>query len=390
MQNDDKHIAENLTINDQTEKLVNDDESLSKQKKAKILKQVSPKRIVIPILIGLAVASYMLYQEWDSATFDLLTIGWYTIAFLFISFVMMVVRDFGYMIRLKILAGESLSWKSVFNIILLWEFTSAVTPSAIGGTSVAVFFIHKEGVSVGRSSAIVLATSILDELYFILMFPLIILLINPSQLFVLDSLNQSTEALSFANKYFYFAIIGYGIKLAFLLFVSYGLFINPKGIKHFLVWLFKLPYIRRWRAGAEKTGDDIVLASEDLKQRPFSFWFKAFVATFFSWSARYWVVNFLLLALLFGIPNSQAILSFGEHSLIFARQLVMWIMMLVMPTPGGSGFAEAIFSEYMAEFIPVGFVVVMALMWRLVTYYPYLFIGAIVVPRWVKKILSKA
>lgn len=60
-------------------------------------------------------------------------------------------------------------------------------------------------------------------------------------------------------------------------------------------------------------------------------------------------------------------------------------MMLVMPTPGGSGFAEAVFSEYMAEFIPVGFVVVMALMWRIVTYYPYLFIGAIVVPRWVKK-----
>lgn len=355
----------------------------------KILKQVSPRRIIIPIIIGLAVASYMLYQEWDAEVFSMLTVGWYSFIFLAVSILMMVIRDLGYMIRLKVLSGDELSWKSVFNIILLWEFTSAVTPSAIGGTSVAVFFIHKEGVNVGKSSAIVLATSILDELYFILMFPLILLLINPSNLFILDQAT-TTEALSFANKYFYFAAIGYSIKLAFLLFVSYGLFINPRGIKYFLVIIFKLPFIKRWQRDAIKTGDDIILASKDLKTKPFMFWFKAFAATFFSWSARYWVVNLLLLALIFGIPNSEFFNSMGEHILIFARQLVMWIMMLVMPTPGGSGFAEAIFSEYMAEFIPAGFVVVMALLWRVVTYYPYLFIGAIVVPRWVKKILTKS
>lgn len=354
----------------------------------KILKQVSPSRIIIPIVIGLSVASYMLYKEWDTETFSMLTVGWYTIVFLVISFLMMIVRDLGYMIRLRILSGKELSWKSIFNIILLWEFTSAVTPSAIGGTGLAVIFIHKEGLNIGRSSAIVLATSVLDELYFILMFPLILFFINADNLFILDQATQG-EALSFTNKYFYFATIGYSIKLGFLLFVSYGLFINPKGIKSFIVYVFKLPFLKRWREAATKAGDDIIVASKDLKQRSFIFWLKAFTATFFSWSARYWVVNLLLLALIFGIPNSEFFINTGEHILIFARQLVMWIMMLVMPTPGGSGFAEAIFSEYMAEFIPVGFVVVMALLWRVVTYYPYLFIGAIIVPRWVKKILSK-
>jgi uncharacterized membrane protein YbhN (UPF0104 family) len=357
------------------------------QQKDKILKQVSPSRIIIPILIGLSVAMYMLYKEWDSETFSMISVGWYTIVFLVISFLMMLVRDLGYMIRLKVLAGEDLSWKSVFNIILLWEFTSAVTPSAIGGTGLAIIFVHKEGVSVGRSSAIVLATAVLDELYFILMFPLILFFINANNLFILDQ-ESATQALSFTNKYFYFAVIGYSIKLAFLLFISYGLFLNPNGIKGFIVWVFKLPFLKRWRTSAVKTGDDIVLASADLKTRKFSFWLKAFTATFFSWSARYWVVNFLLIALIFGIPNSEMFISISDHVLIFARQLVMWIMMLVMPTPGGSGFAEAIFSEYMGEFIPIGFVAVMALLWRFVTYYPYLFIGAIIVPRWVKKVLS--
>jgi len=353
-----------------------------------ILKQVSPKRIVIPILIGLGVAGYMLYKEWDGDALSELNVGVLGVLFIGVAMLMMVLRDLGYMIRLRILAGEQLSWRSIFNIILLWEFTSAVTPSAIGGTSVAVFFIHKEGISVGRSSAIVLSTAFLDELYFILAFPLILFFINPIELF---SLNQegATEIVTFTNKYFYFAFVGYSLKLIFLLFVAYGLFINPKGIKTTLNFIFKFPLIRRWQKGADQTGDEIILASQDLKTRPFMFWVKAFGATVMSWTARYWVANFLLVALLFSTTGHTIAIDFSEHVLIFARQLVMWIMMLVMPTPGGSGFAEAIFSEYMAEFIPVGFVVVMAFLWRLITYYPYLFLGSFVVPRWIKKILSR-
>jgi uncharacterized protein (TIRG00374 family) len=62
----------------------------------------------------------------------------------------------------------------------------------------------------------------------------------------------------------------------------------------------------------------------------------------------------------------------------------MWVAMLISPTPGGSGIAEIMFSRYLGEFIPlVGFAVALALLWRLVTYYPYLVIGAIVVPKWI-------
>ncbi len=352
-----------------------------------ILKQVSPKRIIIPILLGLSVAFFMLYREWESVNISAFTLTWYSLLFIVLSFIMMALRDIGYMIRLKVLAGKDLKWRSVLNIILLWEFTSAVTPSAIGGTSVAVYFIHKEGLNLGKSSAVVLATSILDELYFILLFPLVVLLIGANDLFSIGAYSGELP-LSFANKYFYFAVIGYAIKLAFLLFVAYGLFFNPRGIKYFLLFIFRLPFLKKWRYGAVKTGDDIIIASKELKGKSLLFWLKAFGATILSWTARYWVVNLLLLALIFGIPNQEIIYSFYEQLLIFARQLVMWIMMLVMPTPGGSGFAEAIFSEYMAEFIPQGFVILMALMWRIVTYYPYLFIGAIVIPRWVRKILT--
>ena len=48
-----------------------------------------------------------------------------------------------------------------------------------------------------------------------------------------------------------------------------------------------------------------------------------------------------------------AFFTVKDHMLIFARQLVMWIMMLVSPTPGGSGFAEYIFTRYLSDVIPV-------------------------------------
>ena len=87
----------------------------------------------------------------------------------------------------------------------------------------------------------------------------------------------------------------------------------------------------------------------------------------------------------------MAFFSVSDQFLLFARQLVMWIMMLVMPTPGGSGFAEYIFSTYCRDLIAVpvamqlGAATLIAVLWRLVTYYPYLVAGAIIFPRWIKQ-----
>jgi len=69
----------------------------------------------------------------------------------------------------------------------------------------------------------------------------------------------------------------------------------------------------------------------------------------------------------------------------------MWLLMVIIPTPGGSGIVELVFSDYMAEFIPaLGLVTLMAILWRLVTYYPYLFIGVLVLQKWIKRVFGKS
>ena len=344
-----------------------------------LTRKIKPYKIIYPIVIGLAVVSWMLYKEFDPSAFNAISFTWGSAFWLLVALGCMFTRDWGYVIRIRVLSGGKLTWWQSLRIIFLWEFTSAVTPSAIGGTSLAILFVHKEGIGVGKSSAMVMATSFLDELYFIIMFPIILLCVNQSELWNITGASKAV-----VDSLMLFAIIGYSVKLIYLVVLSYGLFRNPRGLKYLLMKLFKWRILRKWRHSANEVGYDIVRNSRDLRRKPFSFWLKTFGATFISWTARYWVVNAILVAFWFGHYD------WAQHFLIFARQLVMWIMMLVSPTPGGSGFAEYVFSTYLGEFLPnAGVAVAMAILWRLISYYPYLFVGAFIVPRWVARSFGK-
>ncbi len=310
----------------------------------------------------------------------------HTFFWLFLAFLMMFIRDFGYMLRIRILSNNALSWQQSFNLIMLWEFSSALSPSAIGGSGIAIYLIHKEGLNVGKSTAVIMSSIFLDELYFILAVPLLFVTVSGTALFTIGGEALSENAISFTNQFFYFAIIGYVVIFIFTAFLMYGLFLNPRGLKLLLLNIFKLPILRRWRDGANKTGTDLIISSTELKKQSLKFWLKAFGATIFSWTGRYWIVNILLVGLIGSLALDTSVL---DHFLIFARQLVMWIMMIVSPTPGGSGFAEFVFSQYLGEFIPIGFAVAMALLWRIISYYPYLFIGTIVLARWFKQKYAK-
>ncbi len=341
------------------------------------LSRIKPSNAIYPAILGLAVVGYLFWKDFNPAVFADITFNWSTIFWLFMALVFMFCRDLGYVIRLRILSGYNLSWLEAFRVIMLWEFTSAITPSAIGGTSVAILYVHKEGISVGRSSAIVMLTSFLDELYFIIMFPLLIAIVGLDALFELTGGEGSLASRSLMT----FALVGYGLKFAYVLLLSYGFFINPRGIKRLLMRIFKMRFLKRWFKSAANVGSDIVLASYEVKQYNWRFWMKSAYSTFLSWSARYLVANALILAFF----------SVSDQVLLFARQLVMWIMMLVMPTPGGSGFAEYIFTTYCSDLIEVplalqmGAAALVALLWRLITYYPYLIIGAFLFPRWIQK-----
>jgi uncharacterized membrane protein YbhN (UPF0104 family) len=342
-------------------------------------KKLSGIRVVYPVFFGLGVIFFLFWKEFDIKMFDVVNFNAHLFFFLFLALVFMFMRDLGYVLRIRILTNNELSWTQAIRVIMLWEFSSSVMPSAVGGTTIAMIFINHEGINLGRSTAVVMATSFLDELYFVLMFPFLLLTIKVSTLFSVGIFSNSNH-ISITNEFLWFAVIGYGLKLIYTIILTYGLFFNPRGLKWLLLWIFKLPFLRKFRYEAHITGTDIINSSRELKLQSFGFWSKAFGATFFSWSSRYLVVNALILAF-FAVP---------DHFLLFARQLVMSNMMLVSPTPGGSGFAEFIFTRYLSDFIPVeqglvrSFGIMLSLLWRMISYYPYLIIGAIILPIWLR------
>ena len=296
--------------------------------------------------------------------------------YLFIAILLVGLRVFGYIWRLRILSERELNWKQCFQLILLWEFASAVSPGAIGGTFIALILLAQENINTGRSTAVVLVTSFLDELFFVLMVPLVFFTIGfesiiPNAGFELGEISVPTGGIMF---YFWF---GYGVLLVWTLLLGLGILWKPRSIKRVIVAIFGLRILKKWRRGAVNWGQDIVVASKHFQGKGLGFWLKGFGATTLSWTSRYLVVNFI-------------ILSFGpvsDHILIFARQLVMWVILLVPATPGAAGLAEGLFPAFLSNFFEYeGFANYAATFWRGISYYLYLILGVIVLPIWIKRV----
>jgi hypothetical protein len=288
---------------------------------------------------------------------------------LLMAIVFMIGRDLFYIIRIRLLTHKKLSWKSGYHVIMLWEFASALSPGVVGGAAVAMFILNREKIALGRSTAIVIITAMFDNLFYVLMIPLVFLFIRHQDLF------PQTTGSEYTVEWVFW--IGFSIILLVCLFLFASIFVAPKLATHFLSLLFKVSILKRWRNKALQTGIDIEIASKEMKNEKFIYWLKVFGATCGSWISRYLVIN--------AIFHAFIQLGFIEHMIILGKQLVLWLFMLVSPTPGGSGVAEYAFGELLGSFSSSALLLTaLAILWRLISYFPYLFIGVILLPRWLR------
>lgn len=338
-----------------------------------ILRYFSFRRIAIPIFIGLTVATILFVRDFDSEVFSNIQWARYPALWFLLVLVLMVMRDLAYMYRIRLLTDGELSWKKSFQVIMLWEFASSITPSIVGGSAVALFVVRKEGINMGRTTAVVMTTALLDELFYIIMVPVVILIAGTSNLFVSEP-GFLIAGMNLGSKGVF--IIGYLFIILLTAIILYGIFFDPAKVRNLLIRVFNTRLLKRWLPQAIQTGDELIITSAEMRVKPLLFWLKAFFATVLSWTARFWVVNILILSF---TPVSN-------HFLIYARQLIMWVILLISPTPGGSGVAEYFFPVFLGEFIGTGLSTPLAILWRLISYYPYIFIGFLVLPVWIRRI----
>ncbi len=345
----------------------------------RILNIFAFRRIIIPVIIGFAVIGYLISQDIGRSELNSISLNYQSLLFFIGAVLLIAIRDLAYMYRIRLLTDKALSWRKSFDVIFLWEFASSVTPSVVGGSAFAVFILIKEKLGSGRSAAIVMVTALLDELFYIVMVPLVFMIAGFDRLMVVGS---SFHFLGMVFGPMGIFVVGYILISILTILLSYGVIFNPNSFKWLLIRITAMPFLHKFKAGAEKTGNQVIEASNEFRGKSVKFWLRAFGATFFSWTARFWVVNFLIMGFTGLIPIS-------ENLLIYARQLMMWVIMLVSPTPGGSGIAEYFFPVFLREFIAGkagDLTTLVAFAWRLITYYPYLIIGAFILPFWLRRV----
>ena len=331
-------------------------------------KQFKISQVLIPIGIGMGVIVWLFMREFDYMSFSEIRFTLCSVGFLLLAFLFMFGRDFGMIWRFRIMSDKKLSWIQAFNIHILNEFTSAVTPSAVGGSALVVLFLNKEGLSVGRSTAIMITNLFLDELFFIIICPVIFLFVPLAELFNVTSVISATIGVVFWSIY--------GILFVWTCILFIGLFYRPDLVAGVFRLIFRLPILSRWHNKMNSFSESLIHASEEINKKSFLFWIKAFITTALSWILRFLLVNALFMAFM----------PINNHFVIFGRQVMLWIVMVLSPTPGASGLTEIAFKEYYSDLhLGSGPILLIILIWRIISYYLYLLLGVLIIPKWIKK-----
>ncbi len=308
---------------------------------------VSKKYLVISIGLSVATMAGVIWYTYTPGVLEHLVPK--RLPGLFIALFVSFLRIWFSAAKIRFLAEKQMSWFASFRVVLAWDFTSAVSPSTIGGAPMATYAMSKEGLQLGSSTAIVLYGVLLDQIWFAIAIPILLLAgifyeVVPPEI---GLIGEASMAL------LYIALLSYAGLLA------YGVLVNPAAIKKVVLFIFRLPILRKYRENIEVEVENLEEYAHQLRKKPFSFLLKAFFLSTMSWICRIALATIVILSLL----PAPEILS-------FLRSLAMNLAFLVVPTPGGSGGVEGLFVLFQGPLISrSSFIGLAVFLWRIISYY---------------------
>lgn len=319
---------------------------------------------IVLSLLGMAVVVYWTYDP-EAATY-VVPKRW---PGLFIALVVSMLRVWFTAAKFRFLSEKKLSWIAAFRVTLTWDFTSSVTPSTIGGAPMATYAMSKEGINVGVSSAMVIYSVLLDQIWYAIAIPLLLFMglyfpIVPQNIGFVGELMMML---------IYAGLLGYAAILA------YGVFRNPAMIKKVVKAIFNLPFLQKYKENVASEAENMEQYAHELRKKPISFLLKALGLTILAWLARIWLPTIVILSML----PADVLLS-------FLRSVSMNFAFLVMPTPGGSGGVEGLFAIFQGPLIDRKvFIGISVFLWRLISYYISVGLGMMAVTWYINQSVVK-
>jgi glycosyltransferase 2 family protein len=276
---------------------------------------------------------------------------------IFIAIGVTFLKVYFFAAKIRFLADKAISWMASVRIALTWDFASAVTPSTIGGAPVATYAMTREGLKLGKSSAIVLYGVLLDQFWYAMAVPILLI----SGIFYDVIPDEIGMVGNITMLLIYAGLLIYGGLLA------YGLLINPEMLKKIIQFVFRLPVLRKFYDKVNSEADHLVEYSRELRAKPMSFVLKAFALSTLSWLCRVALPVIVVLSLL---P--------AHEILLILRSLSMNLAFLIIPTPGGSGGVEGLFAIFLGPLIDrTAFIGLAVFVWRVITYYISIGLGIV-------------
>lgn len=334
------------------------------------VKSKKPKTMKLPVLISISVSiiviSIIVYFTIDADTISQLGSTKIKYEFFILAILLSILYWFLWGARIMVLSNAmdknvNIGFIKSTKIVLANMFLASITPSMAGGEPVRIHLLNKEGMSLGGATAVVLGERLIDAIYIIILVPI--------AFFIYQGVND----LGFIGKSL---MIGVFVFLIIIVLFIYAI-LKPEKIKSLLIYINKKVsrFFRRKESQSKITirinkevdnfHNSMMKFSGDGRKALA----KASVITIIFWSTGFMIPSMILLGL--GLP------PFFVES--FAAQVLLLVIIMMPTTPGSAGVAEAGIYGLYGVLIGTGegsLIGVFLIIYRFITYYMNLFVGA--------------
>lgn len=331
--------------------------------------------IIISITFSIAIIIAILYFTIDADTIEKLRSVKIRYEFFILAAFLNVLYWVLWGARLKILANaidpnvKISLWKST-KIVIANLFLAGITPSMAGGEPVRIYLLNKEGMSVGCSTATVLGERLIDAIFILLVVPFAIFIYKDE-----SSIQFLRTGLS----------IGIIIFVLIVIIFLYAI-LRPEKTKSFLIYLNK----KFSRFSKKKVSDRRIIKkigkevdnfhssmTHFVGKRKKSLFFASVITVLF-WSTGFMIPSMILLGL--GLD------PFFAQS--YAAQILLLVVVMMPTTPGSTGVAEVSIAGLYGVLIGGALIGVFVILYRFISYYMSLIVGAIFQYRIFKSVAS--
>ena len=318
--------------------------------------------IVLLIVITLLVLYFSLKDNFFDVINQILTmnIGYLLIAFslIFIFFLFKSLSIYSFCKKIN----KNFKFKESVQLILRTQFFNAVTPFATGGQPYQIYYLKQCNIEYTTATGIVLENFIVYQIALVLL-GIIALIINTTfNLFSSNNLLTKLITLGFIINTLVIVvmfIVAFSKKMnKFLITLGINILTKLKLVKN------KEKTLKKWNNNINDFHEGAKKLLEDKK---------TFIGNI--------IFNFLGLCCLYSIPVF-ILYSMGEFNIINILEAIVvsaYVMILgsFVPIPGGSGGLEYGFVSFYGNFITGSKLSATMLVWRFITYYFSMILGAI-------------